>query len=297
MRRKGFTLVELLVVIAIIALLMGILMPALARVRQLAFRMTCGSNLSGIGKAMHIYAGDYDDEMPRAGTRTATWGEVKFDAATPVAAFTVTATDSKASISSCFYLLVKYADVTPASFICKGDTDAKVFKPGTTTANVPIDVTQLYDFGPSPSTACSYSMHMPFGTTAITLSSDQAMPVASERNPWMVNSSDTQKTFPSNSDGSRKFQGKAGDADDQTYGNAVTHQEDGQNVLFVDTHVDFAKRSYCGLEDDNIFTQATSTSIDCGTFPSAFASNLRPLNRKDSLLVTDPAKFTTGTTR
>jgi prepilin-type N-terminal cleavage/methylation domain-containing protein len=52
MKKKGFTLVELLVVIAIIALLMGILMPALARVRQIAFRMVCGTNLSGIGKAM-----------------------------------------------------------------------------------------------------------------------------------------------------------------------------------------------------------------------------------------------------
>ena len=73
MERKGFTLVELLVVIAIIALLMGILMPALARVRQLAFRMVCGTNLSGIGKAMLIYANDYDDELPRAGGRNSMW--------------------------------------------------------------------------------------------------------------------------------------------------------------------------------------------------------------------------------
>ena len=58
MKKKGFTLVELLVVIAIIALLMGILMPALARVRMIAYRMVCGANLSGIGKALLLYAGD-----------------------------------------------------------------------------------------------------------------------------------------------------------------------------------------------------------------------------------------------
>ena len=73
-KKKGFTLVELLVVIAIIALLMGILMPALARVRQIAFRMVCGTNLSGIGKAMLIYSNDYDDELPRAGGRNSVWG-------------------------------------------------------------------------------------------------------------------------------------------------------------------------------------------------------------------------------
>ena len=72
--KRGFTLVELLVVIAIIALLMGILMPALSRVRQLAFRMVCGTNLSGIGKALLIYANDYEDELPRAGGRNTNWG-------------------------------------------------------------------------------------------------------------------------------------------------------------------------------------------------------------------------------
>jgi len=78
--KKGFTLVELLVVIAIIALLMGILMPALSRVRQLAFRMVCGTNLSGIGKAMLIYANDYEDELPRAGGRDSVLGTVVWNA-------------------------------------------------------------------------------------------------------------------------------------------------------------------------------------------------------------------------
>jgi prepilin-type processing-associated H-X9-DG protein len=47
-----------------VAMGMGILMPAMARVRQLSFRMTSGTNLSSIGKACLIYANDHDDKLP-----------------------------------------------------------------------------------------------------------------------------------------------------------------------------------------------------------------------------------------
>ena len=70
-KRTGFTLVELLVVIAIIALLMGILMPALAKVRQIAYRMVCGNNIGGIGKAMMVYANDNEEAYPVAGGKGA----------------------------------------------------------------------------------------------------------------------------------------------------------------------------------------------------------------------------------
>ena len=56
--KRGFTLVELLVVIAIIALLMSILMPALARVREQAKAVLCQSNLRQMGAAFDMYTGD-----------------------------------------------------------------------------------------------------------------------------------------------------------------------------------------------------------------------------------------------
>ncbi|MHC4212181.1 MAG: type II secretion system protein [Planctomycetota bacterium] len=212
MKKKGFTLIELLVVIAIIALLMSILMPALARVRELAQRVVCGTNLSGIVKSMVVYANDDETgRFPRAGVPLGTWGQ---------AMIASDGTDlGPATITACMYLLVKRDYTSSKQFMCKSDATVTEFKPG--------DPTVPWDFDNSGNV--SYGYHMPYHFDDGTGPRSYALTAASEPGLAVV----ADKGFEA--------------------GNSLLHQEEGQNVAFVDTHVKFHKDVGVGVGDDNIF--------------------------------------------
>ena len=279
-------------------LLVGILMPALARTRQLAFRMTCGTNLSDIGKAMLIYAGDYDEELPRAGGLQSTWGPVGWDATSRYSAYNVDAKGNggTANISSCFYLLVKYAEVTPKSFVCKGDTGTNEFKmQDVAGAGSMLELIDLWNFGPDAWKCCSYSYHVPFGQYFLTPSCDPGLAVAADRNPFIKSPAADPADY-------ARFQpdamGYTGTGTSARIGNAIAHQGDGQNVLFLDLHVEFAKRAWCSVEDDNIYLiseRSDGKGSIRGNMP--VPPNVVPVNRMDSILVHDPDTLMRRTTR
>jgi len=285
MKKKGFTLVELLVVIAIIAMLLAILMPALGKVRQLAQRIMCSTNLAGIGKAMLTYSTDDKYEsFPIAGSPGAYWNRgdsgtqpnkgCSWDWRNPNG-FPEIITDKFATVSSCLYLLVKYADVSPDQYICPG-SDQKKFEISkySMTGYTGSTFTDVWDFGQKGTTTTdgektagtrgkghtSYSYQMPLplitgGTLfPITTTTNPAKAILADMNPFwqspMGGGSDpvTARLYVWDTVAIKIK------PDSIAAGNATFHQKDGQNVLYADQHSKFEKSANCGIESDNIYT-------------------------------------------
>ena len=247
---------------------------------KLAPSMTCGKNLSRLGIAMLIYAQDYDDQFPRAGGPNTTWQPTinnwKADSKQDAFAMNPDGTGGQASISSSFYLLVKHADVAPETFVCPHDRGTERFDLSRYRVREK-DFTNLWDFGPDPTKHCSYTYHMPYGPYAIDTSSEGGLAVAADRNPF-IDSPAAEALSISDFD-------PHGTMEQQKLGNSPSHKKEGQNVLYTDIHVSFEKRSYCGIDEDNIYTSWAGPDKRRGAAPTLTS---QPADRTDSLLVHDP---------
>jgi len=279
-----FTHADAFVVTFVCLFFMAIVQLACSNSREQANRTTCKKNLSVIGKAMQLYANDYEDEYPRAGGKTTELSNkvADFMASNRYLAYGMTSDGNfgHATISASLYLLVKYTKVSPKTFICPGDSGVTVFNPSDEKLG-DLKLIQLWDFGREPSNHYSYAYHMPYSQYALTLSSEPGMAVAADRNPWITSATADAKDFSVfNPDGDREAV-KAG--------NAVTHENEGQNVLFVDGHVSFETTPSCGVNNDNIYTFWNDGDIRRGIYAVPISND--PRNRKDSFLVNDPGTY------
>jgi len=241
---------------------------------------------------MIIYANDYDEELPRAGGRNSTWGMAipNWKADNQFYAYHLLSDGSggMATITSSFYLLIKYSGVKPKTFICPGDEGATEFKPSDYGEH-DSDILKFWDFGDLPSGHCSYSYHMPYGLYTLTPSSEPGMTIAADRNPW-ISSFEEAKPYnllsSYNPDGDRKT---------VKIGNSLAHEESGQNVLFIDGHVSFEESPCCGVNEDNIYTFWDGGDIRRGGYPLPGVSE--PTDRMDSYLVNEPGAYKTITNK
>jgi len=324
MKKKGFTLIELLVVIAIIAMLLAILMPALNKVKKIAQRVVCGTNLKGMGNAQTVYANDFDGQYVCQGTGTAhTWGEYTQGWMNPSLPWS---TSRPITVGASLYLLVRLADVSPKSFICPS-SDQHEFS-GKNPINA--DIVELFDFGQStgtpgfnatqmeddgPTRCVSYSYQQPYNGTASTGSPGRyraddtrsaAFAVMADKNPWWDpklprGGQGTTATWIETISFMNAYYNDVADPRGLTdrqgimIANAQPHEREGQNVMFADGHNSFEKTPDVGVKNDNIYTRIDTGNTAPGgwrqglfTVPCPSRTNTeRPSTMEDSYLVND----------
>jgi prepilin-type N-terminal cleavage/methylation domain-containing protein/prepilin-type processing-associated H-X9-DG protein len=238
--RRAFSMIELLVVIGIITLLIGIIVPTMGKVREKSYINRCAANLQQIGEALAIYAHDNKGAFPRttyvpgaplhAGT-----GPTAVD---PFALDGPSANDTTAAI----YLLMRTQKLPPEIFRC------------------PYVNTELAQADPLAEHARSnfvdyhrnlgYSFANPYPDSAAVASGymwGSKLPaefvIAADLNPGIDGERD-DVNLPTLDSNPR----------DMAMANSNNHGKDGQNVLFADGHVAFEDTAFCGIDNDNIYT-------------------------------------------
>ena len=188
--------------------------------------------------------------------------------------------------------------MTPKSFICKHDDGASEFTPSSW-PDLPYDkeLIDLWDFGyfvtndKNQTKYVSYNYHHPFGDFALTTAHEPTMAVMADRSPWLDPTVDRIKAWANFRPDVYPYEGNATQA---KMGNSRSYKGEGQNVLFLDSHVSFEKRAYVGIENDNIYTmqyEDDPNSIALGKRPVPYDEIAsQPRSRRDSVLLQEPGR-------
>ncbi len=221
-RRAGVSLVEVLVVIGIIALLLGILLPAVEKSREHVMNVKCASNLSQIGISLQIYANENQGRYPRT----------VYDPAAPLCygtnasaynPFNVGGPQAN-DVTAALFLLVRVQDLPPVIFN-EPYTDEL--------SNEPDSVENRR----SRSNFTDYKKNLGY-SYANPYPND-----AAAKNGYLL----TNKISPTFALAADLNPGVVGQ-------NSRNHEGRGQNVLYGDIHVSWQTTPKCGQEDDDIYS-------------------------------------------
>ncbi len=283
--QRGFTLIELLVVISIIALLIAILLPSLAKAKELANRSVCSNNIRSIIQEFEIYANSNSGQFPSvvapktAGTFVNGWDTTGLTSPTtgsPSAASQLLfGTYQNASPLACMWLLVLEQTMSTKSFLCPSDPVATT--PSDQLESSGSNNYYNLNFGvvsgnTNPGThgvGISYSISYPWNGTST--------------GGWWTSNSGTDVALVSDMapEKDTSAPGTLMRDPDQwqsnTYGNYIynsgNHGGDGQNVGYADDHVAWATSPFVGTNNENIFTfGSTGVASAAGQTPTCITA-------------------------
>lgn len=303
-RSRAFTLTQLVVVIGIVLILVAFLLPFLNRMRSQAGRQLCPSNLKQIGLAIQMYMdAEKGDSFPRTYFQESNAGftvdlsDAGFvDQGTkPVNSFTTDNTPPSAnlpanSVGGSFFLILKTQDLAPEVFICPSSNGTRGFQ------SSPVQSSNNFG-GWGPASAANagkeiipdvtYSYCNPFfpSNLKVGFRSGIAVPsefaIAADVNPG----TQTMNSFvgsPATVGPADQPEAKA-DGSGQAFGNSINHRNQGQNVLYLDGHVEFQTTCWCGSYRapgirDNIYTNG-----DQSWAGGVFDASAMPRDKCDSV--------------
>ncbi|MBL7134155.1 MAG: type II secretion system protein [Phycisphaerae bacterium] len=258
---RGFTLIELLVVIAIIAVLTGILAPAIAMVRELARQATCGTNLRSIGTGLAIYAESKGEgAYPYMPLNGAGWG---VEIGTGRIVDGDRGAGQSRNPSATLYLLVREGTCKAEAFVCPSSGE----RAGTSG--------DYWDFRSGLN--ISYSLMMPYGPKRYFEDTSESVILLADSSPYFDPSTGLRNSVaPVNLNGADDEEAKAG--------NSPNHKGLGQNVTQAGGSTRFVERADVGVDGDNIYTRAARQTDPGGTVPVG-GGDVGPAGPRDTFLV------------
>jgi prepilin-type processing-associated H-X9-DG protein len=284
-----FRLIDLLVGMLVVLFAAAVVLSKAPAANEIKLRIQCASNLRQIGQALLLYSNENRGSFPRTihdkkdPNPTPVWGtpyEGNRDLG-PVKDADPFAKDKDAAakarplpedVSAALFLLLRTQAITSEVFICPSTQHRKFnFGGGMNTSrnwtNWPGNLGLLANL--------SYSVHSPYASPAAVKAGakwNNAMPadapIAGDMNPGV--------------DGLLKLTLQS-PADEMRKCNSINHNQDGQNVLYGDGHVEFQSQPFCGVKRDNLYTYGATGTDHPNTGGDGIAGS--PVGPEDAVLL------------